>query len=81
MRAHREQTNDLTQALERQVKMQAEAAKRAIREYNQSLLKATGASDAKRIERQREVERVMRTYLRLRKRLDELCAEAKRRSR
>ena len=81
MRGQREQTNDLTRALERQVEMQAEAAKRAIREYNKSLLKATGASDAKRIERQREVERVMRNYLQSRKRLDELCAEAKRRTR
>jgi len=81
MRGQREQTNDLTRALERQVEMQAEAAKRAIREYNKSLLKATRASDAKRIERQREVERVMRNYLQLRKRLDELCAEAKRRTR
>lgn len=80
MRGQREQTNDLTRALERQVEMLAEAAKRAIREYNKSLLKATGASDAKRIERQREVERVMRNYLQLRKRLDELCAEAKRRT-
>ena len=81
MRGQREQTNDLTRALERQVEMQAEAAKRAIREYNKSLLKATGASDAKRIERQREVERVMRNYLQSRKRLDELCAEATRRTR
>jgi hypothetical protein len=80
MRGQREQTNDLTRALERQVEMQAEAAKRAIREYNKSLLKATEASDAKRIERQREVERAMRNYLQLRKRLDELCAEAKRRT-
>lgn len=80
MRGQREQTNDLTRALERQVEMQAEAAKRAIREYNKSLLEATGAGDPKRIERQREVEIVMRNYLQLRKRLDELCAEAKRRT-
>ena len=81
MRGQREQTKDLTRALERQVEVQAEAAKRAIREYNKSLLDATGASDPKRIERQREVEIVMRNYLQLRKRLDELCAEAKRRTR
>ena len=80
MRGQREQMNDLTRALERQVEMQAEAAKRAIHEYKKSLLKATGVSNAKRIERQREVETVMSNYLQLRKRLDELCAEAKRRT-
>ncbi|HKA21519.1 MAG TPA: hypothetical protein VKN18_24795 [Blastocatellia bacterium] len=81
MRGQREQPNDLTRALERQVEMQAQAAKRAIREYNKSLLETTSASKAKRIERQRELEKVMRNYLQLRKRLDELCAEAKRRAR
>jgi len=78
MSAQREQKNDLTGALERQVEIQAEAAKRAIREYKKSLLEAPGVGDAQRVERQREVEKVVRTYLQLRKRLDELCAEANR---
>jgi len=71
-------TNELTRALERQVEIQAEAAKRAIREYKKSLLDASGVVGGQRIERQREVEEVVRNYLQLRKRLDELCAETKR---
>ncbi len=71
-------TNELTRALERQVEIQAEAAKRAIREYKKSLLDASGAGGGQRIERQREVEEVVRNYLQLRKKLDELCAETKR---
>jgi len=71
-------TNELTRALERQVEIQAEAAKRAIREYKKSLLDASGGVGGQRIERQREVEEVVRNYLQLRKRLDELCAETKR---
>jgi hypothetical protein len=78
MRAQVEHKDDLTTELERQVELQAEAAKRAIREYKKSLLEATGPLDARRVERQREVENVVRHYLQLRKKLDELCAEAKR---
>jgi hypothetical protein len=78
MSAQTEQANDLTSALERQVEMQAEAAKRAIREYKKSLLEAPVVGDAQRVERQREVEKVVRNYLQLRKRLDELFAKANR---
>jgi hypothetical protein len=69
---------EITGALERQVEMQAEAAKRAIREYKKSLLDASGAGGGQRTERQRELEEVVRNYVLLRKKLDELCAETKR---
>jgi len=70
--------DEITEGLKRQVEIQAEAAKRAIREYKKSLLDANGARSGQRIERQREVEEVVRNYLLLRKKLEELCAATKR---
>lgn len=66
--------SDLARALERQVEMQAEVAKRAIREYKKSILEEPGGTGNRRIERQREVEHVVGEYIQLRRRLDEVRA-------
>jgi hypothetical protein len=67
---------DLTLALERQVELQADAAKRAIRDYKKALLEKKDLGTIRQVERQRELERVVSTYMQLRKRLDEVRAEA-----
>ena len=68
-------SSDLARALERQVEMQAEAAKRAIREYKKSILEEPAGCGNRRIERQRKVEHVVEEYIQLRRRLDEVRAE------
>jgi hypothetical protein len=77
MRRQPDNTNDLARALKTQVDIQANLAKRAIREYKKSLLELTDPNDARRLKRQREVQDIVQNYLELRKRLDELCADAK----
>lgn len=67
--------SDLARALERQVELQAEAAKRAIREYKKSILEEPTGGGNRRIERQRKVEHVVEEYIQLRRRLDEVRAE------
>ena len=67
--------SDLARALERQVELQAEAAKRAIREYKKSILEEPAGGGKRRIERQRKVEHVVEEYIQLRKRLAEVRAE------
>jgi len=69
-------SDDLTElALEREVEVQAEAAKRAIGEYKKTILQRTIPAASQQIERQREVELTVARYIRLRKRLDELRAQ------
>ena len=75
MHVQMEHVSDLAHALERQVEMQAEAAKRAIREYKQSILEESPGGGIRRIERQRHVEHVVGEYIQLRKRLDEVRAQ------
>jgi hypothetical protein len=77
MRTQPDSTNDLARALKRQVEIQGDLAKRAIREYNKSLLELKDPNDARRLKRQREVQDIVQNYLQLRKKLDELCADAK----
>jgi len=75
MHIQMEHVSDLASALERQLEMQAEAAKLAIREYKKSILEESAGSDLRRIERQRLVEHVVGEYIQLRKRLDEVRAQ------
>lgn len=67
--------NDLTGALEREVEAQAEAAKKAIREYKQTIF-CEPVSAAQHLEQQRDVARAVSRYIQLRRRLDELHAGA-----
>lgn len=66
---------ELAMALEREVEVQAEAAKRAIGEYKKTILQQTIPTGTQQIERQREVELAVAHYIRLRKRLDELRSQ------
>ena len=67
--------NDLADALEREVEAQAEAAKQAIREYKQTICREP-VSAAQHLEQQRDVSRAVSRYIQLRRRLDELNADA-----
>jgi hypothetical protein len=75
MHVQPEHMRDLARALERQVEIQAEAAKRAIREYKKTILEEPTAAGKRRIETQRKVEHVVEEYIQLRRRLDEVHAE------
>jgi hypothetical protein len=66
---------DSPEALEREVEAQAEAAKRAIREYKQTICREP-VSAAQHIEQQRDVSQAVSRYIQLRRRLDELHADA-----
>lgn len=74
MHLHPDNASELAAALERQLELDAEAAKRAIREYKRTILHEP-VSGVRRIEGQCEVERAVWRYMQLRKRLDELRAE------
>ena len=76
-----EQMRELASALELQVELRAEAAKRAIREYKQSIREEPGAGGARRSQGQRELKRVVEEYIQSRKRLDEIRAEISTRAR
>jgi hypothetical protein len=80
MRVQPELVSDLARALERQVEVQGEAAKRAIREYKKAILEEPAAGGIRRIESQRQVQHVVGEYVQLRRRLDELLAEMSTRS-
>ena len=75
MHVQMEHVSDLSQALERQVEKQAEAAKQAIHEYKKLMLEEAAGGGIRRIERQRQVEHVVGEYIQLRKRLDEVRAQ------
>lgn len=75
MHVQLEYVSDLARALERQVEIQAEAAKQAIREYKKSILEEPAGGTIRRVEGQRQVERVVGEYIQLRKRLDEVRAQ------
>lgn len=75
MHVQLEQVRDLARALERQVEIQAEAAKQAIREYKKSILEEQAGGTIRLVERQRQVECVVGEYIQLRKRLDEVRAQ------
>lgn len=75
MRFPTDNVSDVAIALEQEVELKADAAKRAISEYKKWILGEPVGSETKRIEMQREVEYVVREYIRLRKRLDELRAQ------
>jgi len=77
MRSQPDNANDLARALKRQVELQADLAKRAIREYNKSLLELKDPNDARRLKQQHEVQDIVQRYLQLRKKLDELCVDTK----
>jgi hypothetical protein len=63
-------------ALESQIQIRAEAAKRAIREYNKLILNGTRSPAAgQKLERQREVAHAVSQYMQMRKKLDELRAK------
>lgn len=74
---HRDPDNvsDLADALERQIAVQAEAAKRAISEYKKTILHETASGGVRQAETQREVEHAVNQYMQLRRRLDELRAQ------
>jgi len=61
-------------ALQRQVEVLGAAAKRAIHKHNEAILRDRRKAPAGKIEMQREVERAVGNYMRLRRRLDELRA-------
>jgi hypothetical protein len=75
MHLHSDDASELAEALERQLELHAEAAKRAIREYKKTILREPGSARDRKIEGQREVERAVSRYMQLRKRLDEVRAE------
>jgi hypothetical protein len=75
MRVQPELVSDLARALEHQVEVQAEAAKRAIREYKKSILEEPVGGGNRRIESQREVQQLVGKYIQLRRRLDEVLGE------
>lgn len=62
-------------ALEREVETQAQAAKDAIREYKRTIF-GEAVSAAKHLEQQRDVSRAVSRYIQLRRRLNELHADA-----
>ena len=72
---HPDNANERAAALERQLELHAEAAKRAIRDYKKTILHEPVSGGVRRIEGQREVERAVCRYMQLRKKLDELRAE------
>lgn len=73
--SHRsDDTNVQAAALERELEVQAEAAKQAIGEYKKAILHRTGVH---RLERQRAVELAVAQYMRLRKQLDEIRTRKK----
>ena len=72
MRFDPEDVTELAYALERQVEAQGEEAKRAIREYKETILNGTASGSVRQIETRREVEHAVNHYMQLRRRLDEL---------
>ena len=72
MHVQSEQMRDLAAALERQLEMQAQAAKLAIREYKRTILREPGSGGAGRSRGQREVQDAITRYVSLLKSLDEL---------
>jgi hypothetical protein len=68
-------SEDVTDALEREVEAQAEAAKQAIRDYKRAISREP-VSAALHLEQQRDVSRAVSRYIQLRRRLDELHADA-----
>lgn len=66
---------DLANALERQVEVQGEAAKRAIREYKKTILHGAATGGVRQTETRRKVEQAVNQYMQLRRRLDELRVE------
>ena len=71
---HREADDaiDLTGALEQQVDAEEEAAKRAIREYKNTIRNDNASEGARQIESRLEVEKAVNRYMQLRRKLDEL---------
>lgn len=70
-----DEVNELLDALERRVEFQADAARRAIREYKESILHETVSGRVRHLERQRDVEYAVNRYRQLRRELDELRAQ------
>jgi len=75
MHLHRDNVSELADALERQIEVQAEAAKRAIREYKKTILHETSSGRLRQTETKRDVEHAVNLYMQLRRRLDELRAQ------
>jgi hypothetical protein len=75
MRFQLQHVSDLTRTLEREVEMQEEAAKQAIREYKKTILDEPASGDAGRSAGQREVQDAVTRYMKLLKSLDELRAQ------
>lgn len=73
MHLYPDNLSELADALERQVEVQAEAAKRAIREYKKTIIHETASGG--KADTQRGVEQAVNQYIQLRKSLDELRAQ------
>ena len=71
MHIHRDEASE-QDALERQMEIHAEAAKRAIREYKKIILHETGSGGVRQTETRREVEQAVNQYMQLCRKLDEL---------
>ena len=71
--------NETTRALERELEVQAEAAKQAIREYKRTI-SGEPVSAARHLEQQRDVSRAVGRYIQLRRKLDELQTDTTRAS-
>lgn len=72
MHIHPDEAGEQEGALERQVEIHAEAAKRAIREYKKTILHETGSGGVRQTETRREVEQAVNQYMQLCRKLDEL---------
>jgi hypothetical protein len=72
MRLDPDNASETARALERQLEIDAEAAKRAIRDYKKTILHKADSRGVKKIEGQREVECAVNRYMQVRKKLEEL---------
>jgi hypothetical protein len=66
----------LTDALERNVRQQAESAKKAIRDYKQTLLPGARFDRDCQLRKRQAVEREVSRYMLLQKKLDQIRAQA-----
>jgi hypothetical protein len=75
MQLDEDSAKDLAEALERQIKAQGEAAKLAIREYKNTILRDSASARPRQAQTKRDVERAVDQYMQLCKKLDELRAQ------
>lgn len=73
MRVDSDNAKETARALERQLEIEAEAAKRAIRDYKKAILQTADSRGERKIEGQREVERAVNRYMQVRKKLEDFA--------